>query len=151
MVSSSVSGLNYFSIISFAGLLCPMGNPWFQEGSQSLLQLSSTGAYTVLWNLDIRSRSAKQWINFKLKMLHFVWEQQNQCLIQTYMGNLWYLFTLEYQINVQQILFNFWVLAHLHDYFVLHNSTEKNVVHNLFFTTYLLPTRLFGLHVYSVP
>ena len=60
-------------------------------------------------------------------------------------------FTLEYQINVQQILFNFWVLAHLHAYFVLHNSTEKNVVQNLFFTTYLLPTRLFGLHVYSVP
>ena len=59
--------------------------------------------------------------------------------------------TLEYRINVQQILFKFWVLAHLHAYFVLHNSTEKNVVQNLFFTTYLLPTRLFGLHVYSVP
>ena len=59
--------------------------------------------------------------------------------------------TLEYRINVQQILFRFWVLAHLHAYFVLHNSTEKNVVQNLFFTTYLLPTRLFGLHVYSVP
>ena len=58
--------------------------------------------------------------------------------------------TLEYRINVQQILFKFWVLAHLHAYFVLHNSTEKNVVQNLFFTTYLLPTRLFGLHVYSV-
>ena len=54
-------------------------------------------------------------------------------------------------INVQQILFKFWVLAHLHAYFVLHNSTEKNMVHNFFFTTYLLPTRLFGLHVYSVP
>ena len=39
----------------------------------------------------------------------------------------------------------------LHAYFVLHNSTEKNVVQNLFFTIYLLPTRLFGLHVYSVP
>jgi hypothetical protein len=50
----------YFPIISFAGLLCSMGNPWFQEGSQSLLQLSSTGAYTVLWNLDIWSRIAKQ-------------------------------------------------------------------------------------------
>ena len=59
--------------------------------------------------------------------------------------------TLEYRINVQQILFKFWVLAHLHAYFVLHNSTEKNVVQNLFFTTYLLPTRLFGLHVYLVP
>ena len=59
--------------------------------------------------------------------------------------------TLEYWINVQQILFKFWVLAHLHAYFVLHNSTEKNVVQNSFFTTYLLPTRLFGLHVYLVP
>ena len=59
--------------------------------------------------------------------------------------------TLEYRIKVQQILFKFWVLAHLHAYFVLHNSTEKNVVQNLFFTTYLLPTRLFGLQVYSVP
>ena len=44
--------------------------------------------------------------------------------------------TLEYRINMQQILFKFWVLAHLHAYFVLHNSTEKNVVQNLFFTTY---------------
>ena len=61
------------------------------------------------------------------------------------------LITLEYRINVQQILFKFLVLAHLQAYFVLHNSTEKNVVQNLFFTTYLLPTRLFGLHVYSVP
>ena len=38
--------------------------------------------------------------------------------------------TLEYQINVQQILFKFWVLAHLHAYFVLHNSKEKNAVQN---------------------
>ena len=59
--------------------------------------------------------------------------------------------TLEYWINMQQILFKFWILAHLHAYFVLHNSKEKNVVQNLFFTTYLLPTRLFGLHVYSAP
>ena len=34
-------------------------------------------------------------------------------------------YTLEYQINVQQILFKFWVLVHLHAYFVLHNSKEK--------------------------
>ena len=58
---------------------------------------------------------------------------------------------LEYRINVQQILFKFWVLAHLHAYFVLHNSKEKNAVQNLFFinylsTTYTLiwSTRLFG-------
>ena len=69
----------------------------------------------------------------------------------TWMSRLYVVSTLEYWINVQQILFKFWVLAHLHAYFVLHNSTEKNVVQNLFFTTYLLPTRLFGLHVYSVP
>ena len=84
-ICSNMIDYNYYSIISFAGLLCPMGNPWFQEGSQSLFQLSSTGAYTVLWNLDIRSCSAKQWINFKLEL-------QNQCFIQTYMGNLWHLF-----------------------------------------------------------
>ena len=48
--------------------------------------------------------------------------------------------TLEYRINVQQILFKFWVLAHLHAYSVLNNSAEKNMVQNLFFTTYLLPT-----------
>ena len=58
--------------------------------------------------------------------------------------------THEYQINMQQILFKLWVLAHLHAYFVLHNSTEKNVVQNLFFyhlfTTYMLiwSTGLFG-------
>ena len=51
---------------------------------------------------------------------------------------------------MQQILFNVWVLAHLHTYFVLHNSTEKNMVQNVLFTSYLLPTRLFGLHVYLV-
>ena len=59
--------------------------------------------------------------------------------------------TLEYQINVQQILFKFWVLAHLHAYFVIHNSTEKKCGAEFVFTTYLLPTRLFGLHVCSVP
>ena len=59
-------------------------------------------------------------------------------------GGKWRSVTLEYQINVQQILFNFWVLAHLHAYFVLHISTEKNVVENLFFTTY------FYLHAYLV-
>ena len=83
---------NYFSNISFAGLLYLMGNPWFQKGMQSLFQLSSTGAYTVHWNLDIQSRSAKQWINFKLKMFHVMWKQQNQCLVQTYLGNLWHYF-----------------------------------------------------------
>ena len=67
-----------------------MVNPWFQKGKQSLLQLPSTGAYTVLWNLDIRSCSAKQWIY--LKLLHVVWKQQNQCLIQTHLGNLWHHF-----------------------------------------------------------
>ena len=54
-------------------------------------------------------------------------------------------------MNVQQILFRFWVLAYLHVYFLLHNSAEKNEEYNLFFTTYLLPTRLFGLHFYLVP
>ena len=51
---------------------------------------------------------------------------------------------------MQQILFKFWVLAHLHAYFVLHNSTEKKrgaefVFYHLF-TTYTLiwSTRLFG-------
>ena len=41
--------------------------------------------------------------------------------------------------------------ANLLVYFVLQKSKEKNVVQNLFCTTYLLPTRLIGLHVYSVP
>ena len=68
-----------------------------------------------------------------------------------YNRNLRVTTTLEYRINVQQILFKFWVLAHLHTYFVLHNSTENNVVQNLFFNAYLLPTPLFGLHIYSVP
>ena len=58
--------------------------------------------------------------------------------------------TLEYGINIQQILFKFWILAHLHACFVLHNSKKKYVAQNLFFTTYLVPTSLFGLHVYSV-
>ena len=57
--------------------------------------------------------------------------------------------TLQYQMNVQQILFKLWVLAHLHAYFVLHNSAEKNVVQNFFyhlFTAYMpfWCTRLFG-------
>ena len=33
--------------------------------------------------------------------------------------------TLEYRINVQQILFKYWVLADLHAYFILHNSNKK--------------------------
>ena len=82
--------LNNFSIISFAGLLYPMGNPWFQESNQSMLQLSSIGAYTVLWNLDIWSRSAKQWINFKL--LCFMWMQQIKSILQTHLGVLWHHF-----------------------------------------------------------
>ena len=49
-------------------------------------------------------------------------------------GRVALLTALEYQINVQQILFKFWVLAHLHAYFVLHNSTEKNTE---FFVYYL--------------
>ena len=52
--------VNYFSNISFAGIFCLMGNPWFQEGMQSLLQLSSAGTNPVLWKLDIWSCSAKE-------------------------------------------------------------------------------------------
>ena len=41
-------------------------------------------------------------------------------------------------------------LAHLHAYFVLHNSEEKTRGAEYVFPTYLLPTRLFSLHVYLV-
>ena len=53
---------------------------------------------------------------------------------------------LEYRINVQQILFKFWILTHLHAYFVINNSKEKRVGRICF----LLPTHLFRLHVYLV-
>ena len=81
----------------------------------------------------------------------FFWNGKKFKTQSTFMECKVYECTLEYRINVQQIWFKFWVLAHLHAYFVLHNSTEKNVVQNLFFTVYLLPTPLFGLHIYSVP
>ena len=57
--------------------------------------------------------------------------------------------TLKYQINVQQILSKFWILAHLHVYFVLHNIKEKMCRYNFLLVSYLL-TRLFGLHIFPV-
>ena len=62
--------------------------------------------------------------------------------------------TLEYRINVQQILSKFWILAQLHACFVLHNSEEKKcgaefVFYHLFATYMLIrSTRLFGTSEY---
>ena len=55
--------------------------------------------------------------------------------------------TLQYRINMQQILFRFGFQP---TYTILYY--RKNVVQNLFFPSiyYLLPTHLFGLHVYYV-
>ena len=52
--------------------------------------------------------------------------------------------TLEYRIKMQQILFKFWLLAHLHAYFVLHNSTEKT-----WCRIWFLPP-IYYLHAYLV-
>ena len=48
-------------------------------------------------------------------------------------------------MNVQQILFRFWVLAYLHVYFLLHNSAEKKMWRTICF----LPP-IYCLHAYLV-
>ena len=39
---------------------------------------------------------------------------------------------------MQQILFKFWILAHLHVYFVLHSIKEKKILTNYVLTNYIL-------------
>jgi hypothetical protein len=50
-----------------------------------------------------------------------------------------YVLTLEYWIKVQQIFFKFWVLAHLHAYFVLHKHLVQKFLKSPFFANFQDP------------
>ena len=75
------------------------------------------------------------------------------CLIKANAEFNLFFFTLEYKINVQQILFQFWILAQIHTYFVLDNSKENMSRYNFVFLlhiyyllmyTFIWSTYLFG-------